>query len=100
MSFQLTFGGGEVVLVRDTGTANAVQGFVTDEITLGANDIALPSNFIFQLYSYIQAPLIVFAGSKFWIKISGTWREAITWINVSGVWKQATPFVKDVGIWK
>lgn len=97
MSLQLTFGGGETILVRDKGTANAVQGFVTSEITLGANDAALPSTFIFQLY---QAPLVAFVGSKFWIKISGTWREAITWIKVSGVWKQATPFIKDAGTWK
>ena len=38
--------------------------------------------------------------SKFHIKVSGTWKEAITWIKVSGVWKQATPFVKIGGGFK
>jgi hypothetical protein len=38
--------------------------------------------------------------SIFHIKVSGTWKQAITWIKVSGVWKQATPFVKIGGGFK
>jgi hypothetical protein len=38
--------------------------------------------------------------NKFWIKISGVWKEAVTWIKVSGVWKQATPKVKLGGNWQ
>jgi hypothetical protein len=38
--------------------------------------------------------------NKFWIKVSGTWREAITWIKVLGVWKQADPKIKIAGIWR
>jgi len=39
-------------------------------------------------------------GSKFWVKVSGVWKQAITWVNVSGVWKIATPFYKIGGNWK
>lgn len=38
--------------------------------------------------------------NKFWIKISGAWKEAITWIKISGVWKQADPKIKIAGTWK
>jgi hypothetical protein len=38
--------------------------------------------------------------NKFWLKVAGTWREAITWIKISGIWKQATPKIKIAGIWK
>jgi hypothetical protein len=38
--------------------------------------------------------------NKLWIKISGTWREAITWIKISGIWKQATPKTKVAGVWQ
>ena len=38
--------------------------------------------------------------SKFWVKVSGVWKQAITWVKVSGVWKVATPFYKIGGIWK
>ena len=98
MSFQLTFGGGEAVLVRDTGTANAVQGFVSDETVVSKNVTALPTTFIFQLLEYIQIPLSV--GTIVWIKVSGVWKQAIPWIKVGGVWKQATPMIKIGGVWK
>jgi hypothetical protein len=38
--------------------------------------------------------------NKLWIKISGTWREAITWIKISGIWKQADPKIKIAGTWR
>jgi hypothetical protein len=38
--------------------------------------------------------------NKFWLKVAGTWREAITWIKVLGVWKQADPKIKIAGIWR
>ena len=40
------------------------------------------------------------AKNKFWIKISGVWKECVTWIKVSGIWKQATPKIKITGNWK
>ena len=40
------------------------------------------------------------APNKFWIKISGVWKEAVTWIKISGVWKQAEPKVKLGGNWQ
>jgi hypothetical protein len=46
----------------------------------------------------IEAPATT--GNKFWVKISGVWKEAITWVNVMGTWKIATPFYKIGGIWK
>ena len=48
-----------------------------------------------------QVPIVApSTSSKFHIKVSGTWKEAITWIKVSGTWKQATPFVKIGGGFK
>jgi hypothetical protein len=50
-----------------------------------------------------QVPIVGSAPSTssiFWIKVSGTWKEAITWIKVSGVWKQAIAYVKVSGAWK
>lgn len=38
--------------------------------------------------------------NRFWIKISGVWKQATTWLKVSGTWKQATPKIKVSGIWK
>lgn len=38
--------------------------------------------------------------NKFWIKVSGVWKDAVTWIKVVGVWKQADPKIKIAGIWK
>ena len=38
--------------------------------------------------------------NKFWLKVSGTWKEAVTWIKVSGTWKQATPNIKVSGTWR
>jgi len=43
---------------------------------------------------------IVVAGSKIWIKVAGTWKEATPFIKVSGTWKQATPFINVSGTWK
>lgn len=37
---------------------------------------------------------------KFWIKVSGIWKEAIAHIKVAGVWKVATPSIKVAGVWK
>lgn len=45
---------------------------------------------------YFVTPVL----NKFWIKVSGVWKEAITWVKVSGVWKQATPRVKLGSNWK
>lgn len=98
MSFQLTFGGGETLLVRDKGSTNAVQGFVSDETVVSKNITALPTNFFFQLLEYIQIPLSV--GTIVWIKVSGVWRQATSFIKVSGTWKQATPFIKVSGTWR
>lgn len=45
-------------------------------------------------------PIVAPPSNKFWIKISGTWKEATLWLKVAGVWKQATPKTKVAGIWK
>jgi hypothetical protein len=100
MSFQLTFGGGEAVIVKDKGIVNTVQGFVSDETVVSKNIMALPTTFIFQLYDYKQAPLISIVNIKVWIKVSGIWKESIIWIKVNEIWKQSTSFIKVSGIWK
>ena len=45
---------------------------------------------------YFGVPVL----NKFWIKISGVWKEGVTWIKISGVWKQAEPKVKLGGNWQ
>lgn len=100
MSFQLTFGGGETLFVKNKGTANAVQGFVSSETVVSGNITALPTNFLFQLYSYIQIPLNPLTANIVWIKVSGVWKQATVWIKESGVWKTATPNIKVSGQWK
>jgi lipopolysaccharide export system protein LptA len=54
VSYQLTFGGGEAILIRDKGTANAVQGFVETDIVVSKNNTALTTSFLFDLDEYIQ----------------------------------------------
>jgi hypothetical protein len=98
MSLQLTFGGGEILLVRDKGTANVVQGFVSREVTVSKNIVQLPTTFIFQLYGYIQIPLS--EAAKFWVKVSSTWRAATAYVKISGAWKTVTPHIKITGNWK
>jgi hypothetical protein len=98
MSYQLTFGGGEAVLVRDTGTANPVQGFVSAEVVVSKNVTALPTNVVFTLIGLIQAPLS--AGNQMWFKVAGTWKEVITWLNAGGVWKQTNPQENVSGTWR
>lgn len=40
------------------------------------------------------------AGSKFYIKVAGVWKQATVYIKVAGTWKLATPFIKVSGTWK
>jgi hypothetical protein len=56
MANNLNFGGAEAILVRDTGIANAVQGFVTKEITQGANVVGLPTTIFFTLDKRVVTP--------------------------------------------
>ena len=56
MANNLNFGGAEAILVRDTGIANAVQGFVTKEITQGANVVGLPTTIFFTLDKRVITP--------------------------------------------
>jgi len=37
--------------------------------------------------------------SKFWLKVSGIWKECVTWLKVSGIWKVASPKIKVSGTW-
>lgn len=100
MSYQLTFGGGEAILIRDKGTANAVQGFVSNEIVVIKNVTALATTFIFSLLNYIQFSLSGLTGTIVWINVSGVWRAAILNNNVLATWKQDKTFIKVSGTWK
>jgi hypothetical protein len=64
----LNFGGAEVILVRNKGVANAVQNFITYEITQGANITALPTTVLFTLDERIQIPL--FTGNVYFESIT------------------------------
>jgi hypothetical protein len=101
VSYQLTFGGGEALLVKDTGTANAVQGFVSRESVVAKNITALATSFIFQLIEYIQfvisAPPV---GTITWFNVAGVWKQTTDWLNVAGVWKQADGKINVTGTWK
>lgn len=56
------------------------------------NNLSSPSTF------YTIGSLESF--KTFWIKVSGTWKQATPWIKVSGTWKQAIPWIKISGNWK
>lgn len=101
MSYQLTFGGGETLIVRDKGTANAVQGFVSSESVVIKNVTALATTFLFQLIEYVQIVIaIVPSGTIIWTKVAGVWKTTTVFTKVSGIWKTATPFIKISGTWK
>lgn len=96
-------GGGSSVMRRDIGTAGTVQNQIASGSALyGANLAASLPTTVFQQAGGGGAQLsqIVAGAKKFWIKISGVWKEAVTWIKIAGVWKQATPNIKIGGIWK
>lgn len=41
------------------------------------------------------------AAKKFWIKVSGVWKEATTYVKVGGVWKLVnTVYLKVNNIWR
>lgn len=101
MSLQLTFGGGETLLVRDKGTANAVQGFVSRESVVIKNVTALATSFVFQIIEYVQFALTTApANTIVWLKVAGVWKQTTGFINVSGTWKTLTGFYNDNGTWK
>lgn len=118
MSYQLTFGGGETLLVRDKGTANAVQGFVSNEIVVSKNNTALPTTFEFELLEYIQLAIVTPTTTTTstttttttapppsniatitWRKDAGVWKRTLTFVKVTGTWKNNKPFVKISGFW-
>jgi hypothetical protein len=37
---------------------------------------------------------------KFWLKVSGVWKETTVYINVGGTWKIATPYINISGTWQ
>jgi hypothetical protein len=100
MSYQLTFGGGEPLLVRNKGNANAVKGFVSKETVVSKNVTALATTFIFSLYEYVSLKLVASNVTIAWVKVAGIWKQAVVWIKVSGTWKTATPYIKVSGTWK
>jgi hypothetical protein len=101
MSNDLTFGGAEAIMIRDKGTANSVQGFVSRESVVIKNVTALATSFVFQLIEYIQfvisaAPAVTIAH----LNVSGVWKQLVVWRNVLGVWKQSTANINVTGTWK
>lgn len=58
------------------------------------NEFAWPQ--VYADIAYGQAGQVL----KFWLRVSGVWKQATAWIRVSGVWRQATPFVRVAGTWR
>lgn len=103
MSNGLNAGGAPMQMVRDLGTPGAVQGFRAAEITQGPRlAAALAFNYLVQAASRAAqtAQSVAPSATKFWIKVSGVWKEAVAHLKVSGVWKVATPAIKVSGVWK
>lgn len=98
----LQAGGSAAQMVRDTGTANPVQGLWATGLVEGVElSSALPFTAFMQVGDgYAQQPLVTSSQAKLWIKVAGVWKEAITWIKVAGVWKQTTVWYNDNGTWK
>jgi hypothetical protein len=102
MANNLNFGGGTVILIRNKGTANAVQGFVARETVVSKNITALATNFVFQLIEYVQFVIAAAppAGTIVWLNVLGVWKQTTEWLNVAGTWKTPTTFYNDNGTWK
>ena len=62
--------------------------------SMHGNGFAWPQ--VYADIAYGQASLLL----KFWLRVSGVWKQATAWIRVSGVWRQATPFVRVAGTWR
>ena len=99
----LEAGGAPVVLQRDLGTPSAVQGFEVFGSPLSGAQLTAPivGTVLMQAGTRsAQYILVAIVGSTFWVKVAGTWRQAMPWIKVSGVWKVSTPYIKVGGVWK
>jgi len=102
MSNGFNVGGAPMQMVRDLGTAGAVQGFRTAEITQGPR-LSSPLATTFRLFGQdgsAQFALVTAAALKVWLKVSGVWKECTVWLKVAGTWKTTTPFLNVGGTWK
>jgi len=102
MSNGFNVGGAPMQMVRDLGTAGAVQGFRTAEITQGPR-LSSPLSTVFQLFGQdgsSQLAIVTGAALKVWLNVAGTWKECVVWLNVAGTWKTATTSLNVGGVWK
>lgn len=53
-----------------------------------------------EIWSGWQTMKVVDTLPAAYVKVAGTWRNAIVYVKVAGVWKMATPYVKVAGVWK
>jgi len=63
--------------------------------TFGGGNVTNPS-----LYSDVNIKFLRSTAAKYWVKIAGTWREAIPWVKKGSTWEPSDAFVKDTGTWK
>lgn len=45
-------------------------------------------------------PITTVSLNKFWIKIAGTWKQAVAFVKISGNWQQIQPKINISGIWR
>lgn len=99
MAYQLTIGGGDMVIRRDLGTPVPVQGFHTNTMTYGGQ-LSTP------VFGYVRMQVgdgessAMNAATRLWLNVLGAWKITTMWRNVAGVWKVIQPFYNVLGIWK
>lgn len=102
MSNGFNIGGASIQLKRDVGTANAVQGFRTSEITQGPRLTSSLSTVykFFAADGVAQLSQVAALVNRFWKNISGVWKVTVSDINISNVYKNATPRINISNLWK
>jgi hypothetical protein len=99
MSFQLTAGGGDMVIRRDLGTPIAVQGFRAESITYGGR-LSTPQFGYVRMQVGDGSSQSYSPATTLWLNVLGVWKQVTTWLNVSGVWKIIAWFINVSGVWK
>lgn len=102
MSNGFNIGGAPMQLKRDAGTANAVQGFRTSEITQGPRLTSSLSTVyrFFAADGVAQLSQVAALVNRFWKNIFGIWEVTEANINISDVYKNATPRINISDVWK
>lgn len=100
MSFQLTAGGGDMVIRRDLGTPVPVQGFRTNTTTYGGRLSSPQFGYVRMQVGDGESSQLRSIVTVLWQNVAGVWKQITSWQNVAGVWKVAQWWINVLGTWK